>query len=37
MLELDALYPVFYNWLFVFFLTSWAESILLLHPFILSG
>lgn len=37
MFACDALYPVFCNWLFVFFLTPWTESILLQHPFILRG
>lgn len=37
MLAFDALYPVFWNWLFVFFLTLGAESILVLRPFILRG
>ena len=37
MLAFDALYSVFCNWLFVFFLTLWAESIHVLHPFILRG
>lgn len=37
MLAFDALYPVFCNWLLVFSLTLWAESILVLCPFILRG
>ena len=37
MLAFYALYPVFCNWLFVFSFTLWAESILVLCPFILRG